>query len=120
MNLLIVDDHAGIRELIRDLLSPFADSVRECASGEEALELCTARVPDFVTMDLRMSGMDGLTCVQRLRAQYPATGIAVVTQLDHDTLRARAQWAGADTYITKDNLDALRRYVELLTHNLSE
>jgi CheY-like chemotaxis protein len=120
LNVLIVDDHAGMRALIRDMLAPFALGVRECATGEEALALCSQQAPDCVTMDLRMPGMDGLTCVQQLRAQFPSTNIAVVTQFDHDTLRARAQWAGADTYITKDNLDSLRRYIELLADTLRE
>jgi CheY-like chemotaxis protein len=120
VNLLIVDDHAGIRALIRDVLTPFATTVRECASGEEALTLCAQDTPDFITMDLRMPGMDGLTCVQQLRSRFPATNIAVVTHCDHDTLRARAQWAGADTYVTKDNLESLRRHLQLLTQTLSE
>jgi len=120
VNLLIVDDHAGMRALLRDLLSPIATNIRECTSGEEALASCLEHTPDCITMDFKMGGMDGLTCVQKLRAQHPTINIAVVTQFDNDTLRVRAQQAGADAFVTKDNLDSLQRYVRLLADTLND
>jgi DNA-binding NarL/FixJ family response regulator len=115
MNLLIVDDHAGVRSLIRDIVGTLATQIRECASGEEAVTLCQSFSPDCVTMDLRMGAMHGLAAVQHIRELYPAASIVVVTQFDHETLRDRAQRAGADGFITKDNLTVLRRYIESLT-----
>ena|SRR5712671_2421504 len=120
VNLLIVDDHAGMRALIRHLIGPLAKQVQECASGEEAVDLCTRFVPDCVTMDLRMGPMHGLAAVQNIRSAHPMANIIVVTQHDHDTLRARARRAGADNYITKDNLEALRRYVQSLATDLED
>jgi two-component system invasion response regulator UvrY len=115
MKLLIVDDHAGVRALIRDIVGTMATQVRECASGEEALTLCQAYSPDCVTMDLRMSAMHGLAAVQQIRQLHPAANIVVVTQFDHDIMRERAQRAGADGFVTKDNLTMLRSYIESLT-----
>jgi len=120
VNFLIVDDHAGLRALIRELISTFASNVRECASGEEAVEACRQFIPDYITVDLRMKGMDGLTCVQQLRRLHPDSHIAVVTQFDHDGLRARARQAGADAYIVKDNLELLRRHFYMLSTQLGE
>jgi DNA-binding NarL/FixJ family response regulator len=114
MNLLIVDDHAGMRALIRDIVGTTATQIHECASGEEAVALCKSFAPDCVTMDLRMGAMHGLAAVQHIRELHPATNIVVVSQFDHDRLRERAQRLGADGYITKDNLTKLKRYVELL------
>lgn len=120
MNILIVDDHAGFRGLIRELVRPFATQIRECTSAAEAIKACDTFTPDCITMDLRMNGLDGLTCIEQLRQRLPAAHIAVVTSFDHDQLRTRARFAGADTYILKENLDTLRRYVELLATGLGE
>jgi DNA-binding NarL/FixJ family response regulator len=114
MNILIVDDHAGMRALIRDIVGPSATQIRECASGEEAVALCKSYAPDCVTMDLRMGAMHGLAAVQYIRQMHPLVSIVVVTQFDHDKLRDRAQRVGADGFITKDNLPTLQRYIELL------
>lgn len=118
MNFLIVDDHAGLRALIRDLAGEMATTVRECASGEEAVELAKSYSPDCITVDMRMGRMDGITCIQHLRKMHPATHIAVVTQFDNDTLRTRARQAGADIYVTKDNLVPLQSYFELVSSKL--
>ena len=120
MNFLIVDDHAGLRAMIRDLVSDVASTVRECVSGEDAVEVCKQYIPDCITVDLRMGGMDGLTCIHHLRILHPASHIAVVTQFDNEMLRARARQAGADTYIVKDNLEPLQRYCRLLSTQLGE
>jgi len=120
MNLLIVDDHAGIRQMLRELLEHVATQIRECASGEEAVALCEQYTPDCVTVDLRMGEMDGLTCVKLLRERHPTAHIAVVTQFDHDALRTRARFAGADTYVLKDDLESLTRFVELIATRLGE
>jgi DNA-binding NarL/FixJ family response regulator len=114
MNILIVDDHAGMRALIRDIVGPSATQIRECASGEEAIATCQSFSPDCVTMDLRMGAMHGLAVVQYIRQRHPLASIVVVTQFDHDKLRDRAQRVGADGFITKDNLPMLKRYIESL------
>jgi DNA-binding NarL/FixJ family response regulator len=111
LNLLIVDDHAGMRELIRHLAREIATQIRECASGEEAVELCKSYAPDCVTMDLRMGAMDGLTATQLIREAHPFARIAIVSQFEHEQLRARALQAGANSYIRKDDLEALKRHV---------
>jgi two-component system response regulator EvgA len=115
MNLLIVDDHAGVRALIRDIVGSSATQIRECVSGEDAVALCESFSPDCVTMDLRMNAMHGLAAVQYIRQLHPSAHIVVVTQFDHDTLRERAQRAGANGFVTKDNLTVLKHYIESLT-----
>jgi DNA-binding NarL/FixJ family response regulator len=114
MKLLIVDDHAGMRALIRDLLRHVATHIRECGSGEEAVGLCESFAPDCVTMDLRLGAMHGLAAVQHIRQAHPDINIAILTQFDHDTLRARAKRAGADSYFIKEDMASLKRYVESL------
>ncbi len=120
MNFLIVDDHAGLRAMIRDLIGSVASNIRECISGEEAVEMCKHYVPDCITVDLRMKGMDGLTCIHHLRLSHPASHIVVVTQFDNDALRVRARQAGADSYIVKDNLELLQRHFQILATQTGE
>lgn len=114
MHILIVDDHAGVRSLIRELLSECFTSTParqvtfgECASGEAAVAAIGRQRPDLVTVDLRMQGMNGLDCVRLLRERLPLACIVVVTQYGNETLRDRARLAGADSVIFKDDLDQL-------------
>jgi len=116
VHILIVDDHAGVRSLIRELLAESFTStpVRavtfgECASGEAALSAVTAQRPDLVTVDLRMNGMNGLDCVRQLRERLPIACIVVVTQFGNETLRDRARHAGADSVVFKDDLNQLQQ-----------
>ena len=64
---LIVDDVATNRHVLRDLLAPLGFETAEAASGEEALASASAQRPDVVLLDLRMPGMDGLELARRLR-----------------------------------------------------
>lgn len=114
MHILIVDDHAGVRALIRELLSEcfISTSARpvtfgECASGEDAVAAIEQQRPDLVTVDLRMQGMNGLDCVRRLRERLPLACIVVITQYGNESLRERARLAGADSVVFKDDLAQL-------------
>ena len=48
MKLLIVDDHAGVRKLIRELMGHRTTEIRECSDGQEAIRICGEFAPDFV------------------------------------------------------------------------
>ena len=114
MNLLIVDDNATVRQLIADIMAPFAGEIRECADGAEALPAYDAQKPDLVLMDIRMNVMDGIEATKRIRAADPAAKIIIVTDFDDDDLRLAAMHAGACAYALKDNLLDLLGLVETL------
>jgi DNA-binding NarL/FixJ family response regulator len=113
VHILIIDDHAGVRTLIRELLAETFEvpgrrvTFSECPSGERALEAIQTQRPDLVTVDLRMQGMNGLECVRHLRATLPLACIVVVTQFGNEALRDRARFAGADSVVLKDDLNQL-------------
>lgn len=116
VHILIVDDHAGVRCLIRELLAESFTSTpgrpvtfAEYASGEAVLGRLGAQRADLVTVDLRMQGMTGVECVRRLREQLPLACIVVVTQFGNETLRDRARHAGADSVVFKDDLNQLQQ-----------
>ena len=114
MKLLIVDVHAGIRALIRELLCQQASQIYECSSAEDAIALCADFQPDCITMDFKMTGMDGLTALSKLRALCPGTHLIMVTQFDYPTMQHRARQAGADHFVLKEKLSELHEYIKLL------
>jgi CheY-like chemotaxis protein len=114
LNLLIVDDNAAVRRLIADIVTPFADEIRECAHGAEALSAYNAQRPDLVLMDIRMEGVDGIEATRRIKAADPTARIVIVTDYDDDALHQAAIGEGACGYQLKDNLlDLVRLFEEL-------
>jgi CheY-like chemotaxis protein len=112
MKLMIVDDHAETRELIREAIGHFADEVLECANGAEATAQCADFCPDLVTMDLHMPMTDGLEATRQLLAEHPAARVIVITQSNSASSRAAAARAGACHFFAKDNLAGLLQYLE--------
>ncbi len=108
LKLLIVDDHAGVRTMIRQLAALPPEAVRECASGEEAVRLVDELTPDIVTMDLRLPGLSGLAATRAICASRPSVKVVMVSALDQPELRRAAAIAGATGYVVKDNLSALQ------------
>ena len=107
MTVLIVDDNAGMRRLLRRAVLDAASAVWECLDGEEALTAYTDRRPDVVLMDIRMPGMDGLAATRQIRKFDPGARVVMVTDYDDDDLRKAASEAGACGYALKQNLTDL-------------
>ena len=104
MKVLIVDDNASVRRLIRSVLPPLASEIYECANGPDAVAIYQAHRPDVVLMDIRMGAMDGIEATKRIKAADPEAKIVIVTDYDDDGLRQAAIRAGACSYTLKDNL----------------
>lgn len=104
IRLLIVDDHPVVRAGLRGMLAEQSafQIVGEASDGATALELVAQQHPDVILMDLRMVGMNGVTATQRLRDQYQAVHVLVLTTYDSDTDILRAIEAGATGYLLKD------------------
>jgi CheY-like chemotaxis protein len=111
--LLIVDDNASIRRMIKTLVGDLAGQVYECRDGAEALAAYARHQPDWVLMDIKMNGMDGLTATRKIKADFPEARIVIVTNLNDADFEAAACDAGACGYVVKDNMLELRR---ILTH----
>lgn len=108
--LLIVDDHAGMRSMIRHLAGANFGEVRECATGEEAVELAHTFAPDVVTMDLRLPGLGGFSAIRAIRLAHPAVKVVIVSAYDQPDFRRTAAALGAG-YVMKDNLVELRLWL---------
>ena len=108
LKLLIVDDKAEVRRMIRRFLDDLAAEINETDDGESAFDAYAVFQPDWVLMDIEMKHTNGITATERIRAAYPQANIVIVTSYDDDCLRERATAAGARGYVLKENLLALR------------
>jgi CheY-like chemotaxis protein len=111
MKILIVDDNAGIRRVLRRSLADIASEIQECTDGSDALIAYEKYRPDVVLMDVRMTRMDGLTATRQIRSSYPTARIILVTDYDDDDLRMAGVKAGACNYVLKEELANLSEIV---------
>ena len=107
---LIVDDHAPFRAVLKTLLAESGAVVAECGSAVEALRRLDELQPDWVLMDIEMPELDGIAATRTLKSRRPQTRVVMVTQYDDPDMRAEAARAGAYAYVLKDNLAALTRF----------
>jgi len=101
-SLLIVDDSSTVRRSIeRHIFSNRVTEIYQAANGREAMELFERYRPEFVTMDLTMPQMDGLTCISRMMALKPDTRLMVISALGDATTAIEAVERGANEYVVK-------------------
>lgn len=100
--LLIVDDSSTVRRSIeRHILSERVTEIYQAANGREAMELFERYHPEFVTMDLTMPGMDGLTCISKMMQLKPDTRLMVISALGDAETAIEAVERGANEYVVK-------------------
>lgn len=107
MMLLIVDDNAAMRRLIRRMTRDLAERIEECSDGAQALaayERHRLGANDWVLMDIELPGLDGISATQQLCARHPEARVLIVTKYDDEELRRRSLACGACGFIHKDNL----------------
>jgi len=107
MKLMIVDDHEGMRNMIRQLIAAPGDSVLEFSTADDALRFVGEFKPDCVTMDISMPGTDAFNAARGIRAAYPPVRVIFVSSHDQPDYRRAALEAGAVGYVMKDNLSEL-------------
>ena len=102
MRILVVDDHAIVRDGLRRLLSSDGEtSVSEAADGRQALILAKAQRPDLVILDLNLPGLGGLELLRRL-LQAGAAKVLILSMHAEPLYARRALEAGAHGYVSKN------------------
>jgi len=103
IRVLVVDDHALLREGIRALLVLHDDIevVGEATDGREAINMASQLSPDVVLMDIAMPSMDGLEATRRIRKENPRAKVLILTQHDNREYMLSSVKAGADGCVPK-------------------
>jgi two-component system, chemotaxis family, chemotaxis protein CheY len=99
--ILIVDDSAMSRRIVRDILKSAGHEVAEAADGLAALERYSLEKPDLVLLDLVMGGMYGIDVLQKLREMDGQARIIVATADIQSSTREMAAQAGSLGFVTK-------------------
>ena len=104
LKVLLIEDHFLARIALRSVLAGHAqiEVVGEASDGEQGMALFRALLPDAVLLDLRLPRMSGFEVIQRLRAEFPAARIVVLSNLHGSEDVYRAVRGGAMGYLTKD------------------
>jgi two-component system response regulator NreC len=116
IEVLLVDDHALIREGLRALLNSNSGGemkvIGEAATGLEAIEKFRELRPDVMILDIGMSGMDGFAACRRIRAEHPDARILFLTVHAEEQFFFEALRSGAHGYVLKRSTgDDLRQAI---------
>lgn len=100
--ILIVDDAAFMRMMIKDILSKNGfEIVGEAADGVQAIEKFKETQPDLVTMDITMPEMDGITALKEIKKINPSAKVIMCSAMGQQAMVIDAIQAGARDFIVK-------------------
>ena len=116
-SVLIVDDDAGIRSLLADLLKENGYATQPAKTAAEATTQIAKQRPDLVMMDVKLPDQDGLDLLRQIKREHPELDIIVMTAFGGSSSAIKAMENGAYDYVTKpfevdDLLATLRRVFE--------
>ncbi len=115
---LVVDDAAFMRMMIRDILKKNNfEVVGEAANGQEAIAKYEELRPDLVTLDITMPGLDGVTVLRKIRERDPSARIVMCSAMGQQAMVVEAIQGGAKDFINKPFnpqkvVDTLRRALQ--------
>lgn len=115
ISILIVDDHAVVRQGLRAFLEldPGFQVVGEAGDGSEAVRRAREKRPDVVLMDLVMPGVDGFEATVAIRKELPDTEVIALTSFLMDGVVQKAMQAGAMSFLLKEaEADELLRAIK--------
>jgi two-component system invasion response regulator UvrY len=104
LKVLIVDDHAVVRQGLRQILTeiPELSVVAEAENGQDALNKVRAEPWDVLVLDMSMPGRGGLDILKDVRRERPETRVLVLSMHPEDQFAVRMLRAGASGYLTKE------------------
>ncbi|MGM0588505.1 MAG: response regulator [Bacteroidota bacterium] len=117
MKILIVEDHSDMRRMIKKMVALiFTETVEfiECESGEEAVILYGQHQPNCVLMDIQLKDLNGLEATKQIIDLDRNAQIIMVTSCDSPIVRAKAQDLSVASFVSKDNLFALKTSLQTI------
>ena len=114
VRVLVVDDHADVRFLVRAILDdaePEVEFAGEAATAHEAVAALEASDPDVVVLDARMPAIDGFEAAAMLLERRPGLPILLCSAIVDDEIRSQAAAAGIAACLSKDHFEAIPRVV---------
>ncbi len=103
IRVVLADDHAVVRKGIREFLEESGDIrvVAEAADGAEAVALVAEHAPDVAVLDVQMPGLTGIEATRRIKAEFPAVRVLILTAYDDAPYIFALLQAGASGYVLK-------------------
>ena len=98
---LVVDDAAFMRMMIRDILAKEGYVIYEAVNGRDAIEKYVEIRPDLVTMDITMPEMSGLEALREIRLKDPAARVLIVSAMGQQRMSVEALESGAMDFLVK-------------------
>src|SRR4030095_7410476 len=104
IRVIVVDDHAVVRQGFVALINTVADMsvIAEGTNGQQAIDLYREHQPDVMLIDLRMPVLSGVEAISAIRHEFPNARLIVLTTYDGDEDIYRSLQAGAQGYLLKD------------------
>ena len=99
--ILITDDAAFMRMMLKDILTKEGHTIEEAANGEEMLRKYDEFHPDLVTLDITMPVMDGLAAIKALRVKYKDAKVIMCSAMGQQAMVVEAIQSGARDFIVK-------------------
>lgn len=105
LSILIADDHAVVREGLKQILTELEDPVAltEASHGQEVLEKIHQSRFDIILLDISMPGMNGLEILKQIKNEKPEISVLILSMYPEEQYAVRALKAGASGYLTKES-----------------
>lgn len=117
-DILLIEDDAAIRELVKVHLLKADHDIREAENGHAGVEMAQAQTPDVIILDINMPVMDGTQTMKLLKADATLKSVPVIalSAVSDSQMRDDMHALGCDAFVTKPvNFDALLEKVSHLT-----
>src|SRR5437899_334653 len=112
-SILVADDDASIRSLLKQLLTDEGYSITEAATGTEVVAQVGESSPDLVIMDVRMPELDGIEALPKVKSASPKTSVLIMSAFGSSNAGIKARELGAYDYVTKPfELDQITHAVQ--------
>lgn len=115
MKLLIADDNEDMRKMLKTICNNLFSNILECDDGDRAVKIYKDEKPDWVLMDIKMNGKDGITATREIKSAHPEARIIIVSQFNDKSIIDEAMDCGIVEFVSKADLT---KVVEVITNNV--